>query len=136
MWQLFGTAYLQTMINVTLIATLLCIVGTLGSGPAPLASRPDSRASKGKGQDTSRPKNVGPTLRPGTPRGLGPNISRPRNARPTLRPGAWGSRSPDTLFSSSACFPDRQLSQEKFPTSSPLYKRKFTHELTPSPPTK
>ena len=74
--------------------------------------------------------------RPGTPRGLGLDTSRPRNAEPILRPGARVSHSPDALFSSSAYFPDRQLSQAKLPTGSPLYKREFTHELTPSPPTK
>ena len=111
-------------------------VGTLGPGLAPLASRPNPRVLKGKGPDTSCPKNARPTLRSGIPRGLGPDTSRPRNAQPILRPNARVSHSPSALFNSSIYFPDRRLSQAKLPTSSPLYRREFTLELTPLPPTK
>ena len=90
------------------------IVGTLGPSPAPSASRPDPRASRG------------------LCRGLaGLDTSQPRSARPILRPDARESHSPDALFSSSTYLPDRRLSQAKLPTGSPLYRRKSTLELTP-----
>ena len=110
--------------------------GYLGPRPSTPGqpARPKSlKRKRPRHQSTQKP---GLTLRWGTPRGLGPDISRPRNAWPTLRPGALGSHSPDALFSSSAYFFDRKLSQAKLQTGSTLYKRKFTHELTPSPPTK
>ena len=111
-------------------------VGTLGPGLTSLVSRPDPRTLKGKGPDTSWPRNARTTLRPGTPRGLGPDTNQPKNPRPILHQGVRVSHSSDALFSSSTYFPDRQLYQAKLPIDSPLYKREFIHEMTPSPLTK
>ena len=70
-------------------------VGTMGPGPAPLASQPSPRTLKGSGPGASRPRNVWSILRPGTPRGLGPKASRPRNSGSILRPGVRVSHIPD-----------------------------------------
>ena len=116
------------------------IVGTLGPGPTPPVSRPDPRASRGLGPELAGPgitELAGPGInRPMSARPRHYRTSRPMSARPTFRPGTWGFHSPDGLFSSGAYFPEQQLSQVKVPVGFPFYKRKFTHELTPSPPTK
>ena len=80
-------------------------MGTLGPGPAPLASRPNPRALKGLGPKASRPKNARSTIRPGTPRGLGPEVSRPTNAWPILRLGARVSHIPDAFLIQVLTFP-------------------------------
>ena len=97
------------------------------------SAQPNLRAPKGKGPEANRLRNARSTLRLGTLRGLGPDTNRPRNARPILRPGARVSHIPNAFSNLSAYFPDRQLYQTKLPTSSPHYKREFTHELTLSP---
>ena len=111
-------------------------VGTLGPGPTPLAGQTDPRVSKGKGPGTGWPTNVGPTLRLDISRGLSPDISQPISAWPIFHPGAWGFHSPNGLFSLDAYFPERQFSQAKLPAGFLSYKKKFTHELTSSPPTR
>ena len=63
------------------------IVGTMGPGPVPLASRRSPRAPKGLSPKANRPRNR-PIFRPSTPKGLGLKANRLRNARPILCPGA------------------------------------------------
>ena len=130
-------------------------MGTMGPGPAPLASRPSPRAPKGLGSEASQPRNARPVLRPGTPKGLGPEASRPRDARPVLRLGTPKELGPKASrprnarpvlcpgarvshiqmpFYPGVSFPDRQLHQKKLPTGSSWYKYKVSHEPVRSPP--
>ena len=74
------------------------IVGTMGPGSVPLASRPSPRAPKGLGPKANRPRNARPILRLGTPKGLGLKASRPWNARSILQPGARVPHIPDALL--------------------------------------
>ena len=130
-------------------------VGTMGPGPAPLASRPNPRAPKGLGPEANRPRNARPVLRPGTPKRLGLEASKPRNAQPVLHPGTpkeKGSRTSRPRnarpflcpsgrvshirmpFYPGVSLPDRQLHQTKLPTGSSRYKYKVSHESVCSTP--
>ena len=62
------------------------IVGTMGSGPAPLANWPSPKASKELGLEASQLRKARTILCPGTLKGLGPKANQFRNARPILRP--------------------------------------------------
>ena len=78
--------------------TNLLFVGTMGPGPAPLASWPSPRTPKGLGPEANRPRKAWTILRPGTPKGLGPKANRPRNVWPILCPGARASHIPDVFL--------------------------------------